>query len=304
MAARDPYLQFPISLLQNMPAEPTKDERWNWLERVTDWTAYHLANSLRDKLEDVPTDRLHELVELTDVEPGDPNFWTHAAQIKLRRFALLDFEDIENGYFECQHRTTNYDAGRKQARIRMDLVPSIGAGHIPWPEFTVFAAVAACCNTKAAAVRVHREQLAAMAAGYGSAKAVPDDVVTLPVHRITYRLNKLERRGLLVAQCVSRRQLYVSLNMDHAELIQWLAVKCADKQKRIAAIPTKAERSASLQQAVADRVGPFAAERLGLNNTLTEQHKRDLRKLQELRRRDLGNQIDAENRRRYGHFDV
>jgi hypothetical protein len=29
-----------------------------------------------------------------------------------------------------------------------------------------------------------------------------------------------------------------------------------------------------------------------------------LRKIQELRRRDLGNQIDAENRRRYGHFDV
>jgi hypothetical protein len=123
------------------------------------------------------------------------------------------------------------------------------------------------------------------------------------VHRITYRLNKLERRGLLVAQCVSRRQLYVSLNMDHAEMIQWLAVKCADKQKRIAAIPTKAERSAALRQAVADRVGRFAAERLGLN-TLTEEDKQHLRKLQELRRRDIGNQIDAENRRRYGHFDL
>jgi len=303
MAARDPYLQFPISLLQNMPAEPTKDERWNWLHRVIGWTAYHLGNSLRDKLEDVPVDRLHELVELTDTEHDDPNFWVYAAQIKLRCFALRDFEDIENAYLECLHRTTNHDAGRKQARIRIDLVPSIGVGHIPWPEFTVFAAIAACCNTKAAAVRVHREQLAAMAAGYGSAKAVPDDVATLPVHRITYRLNKLERRGLLVSLCANRRQLYVSLNMDHHELIQWMSVKNADKQKRIAAIPTKAERAAALRQATADRVGRFAAERLGYN-TLTEQDKRHLRKLQELRRRDIGNQIDAENRRRYGHFDV
>jgi hypothetical protein len=264
MTKQGSYYSFPIAYLQGMDTEPTVEQLNDWYDRVSAYSVYHYAVAL---CRETPEDESHvyDLEDELGVSSDDEDFWPFVASSRLELVPLLSRNDITKRLSSADNLKLQIDAGGKLTRIRLDIMGSLMLQRIDWPDFRVLCAVYACCNAQAAAVRVHRGQLAAMASGFGSTKYLPPDLPDLlKPHQISYRIRKLEQRGFFTSLTAHRRELYVSNCMDYASLSKWVAKRLSDKLRRRASVPTAVEKKKLLNAELAVQVGPEAAKRLNL----------------------------------------
>jgi len=265
MSQLDAYFQFPICMMQGVSRTPDMAERTEFFTAVINRTVWFIADELErryDNAEDnMPEERVADLEERHDMYSSEPDFWFYVASDVLK----LSKRVTQQQALQAVRSTAGkLERGKKQTRIRMDIIHDVWAGDIDWVDFAVLVAVNACCNTKAAAVRVYRSQLAAMAIGYGGVSQVPDGVEPWPDSQIRYRMQKLERRGFLVQQTLNRRHTYVSNSMSHYQLASWLAKKQADKYRRRTKVPTATDKAALLQVATESLIGATAASEISM----------------------------------------
>lgn len=288
MGRQQSYIEFPVALLQGIPDRPTEEQRKQWCQMAVKWTVYHLAISLLRKAKTLPYERLHEIEQKTGLQDDHPDFYPAWACVILGCPLTITGREAVRVHNQCMDRFA-IEQGRKLCRIRVDILASAASGALSWSQFRILVALYATLNHKAAAVRVHRGQLAAMASGYGSEKYLPPDLPDLlRPHQVSYRIRALEQRGLILSWMAGdRRSLYVSNSMDYSEFSRWMVSRETARLERRSRQPTAKEKAALLKQETAVVMGPTKAARVGLRETILtpDQQERLMQAMETGRRR-------------------
>ena len=248
MTEKEHYWQFPIALLQlgipleqvtqqqaNVRASEIKiwcrqemtshqirmlsecqDEDWKMTRFEEEAYNFHGASELYNREDSNHIRSLaHSLAELKlGIPPREHTQWEMTPKLS-----------VNSGLYKV-----NKDVGKKFTRVRADIFSLLAIGELKWKDFAYLAAVCAICfDKRKVASRATREQIHAMALGYGSRKqfdfAAVDDADSLwwPFHTIGRRIARLEKRGWFVTGSPDGRNKYYSNQISAREMLEYVA---------------------------------------------------------------------------------
>lgn len=244
MSRHDHYITFPIWLLRTGQSLRVKLDRQtvrNRLQRIAAVAVDEMQRYLRRM---AATERdasepkrsmLQRIADERDLD-SEADFDELVAIAAQQMLGLIQY-DATAGQGDSMAAITaaagDITTGRKLTRIRTDILADVRAGRMSWRDFAILSAIFAVCHpTKndARAGKASCQQLAAMAAGYGSQKQADDaGVALLKPHQVRQTIAKLQRAGWFARVPIGRGQ-YFSNRLNQSQLESWVAAKEADRQ--------------------------------------------------------------------------
>lgn len=252
MSRHDKYSTFPIACLQLGKAldDVTADEARERITQIVSRCIIELARHYEDVLDSDENDDLVKVYAMAErhkscKEPidNDKRFDadTYHAYLAAEQTLGWNFEGNQKQaetYTKELERRVNWNAGKKLTRVRQDLLSQAMTGSLPWRDFAMLAAVyAGCFNEKKTPVRISRNQISAMALGYGSTKlrtTHASDVPQLSDHAASRTIAKLWKRKLFSKASPNGRHMYYSHRMSQDQLMLYVAqIKAARLKKQL-----------------------------------------------------------------------
>ena len=242
MSRHDHYVTFPIWLLrtgQSLRVKLNRQTVRNRLDGISEFCLNEMQQHLRrraatERDASEPTWSMFQRIaddEGFDVEADFDELVAYAARQTLGMGAAV--KTTGDSMAAITASAGDITTGRKLTRIRADILDAARDGRMSWRDFAILAAIFAVCHpTKgdAKAGRASCQQLAAMAAGYGSQKQADDaGVALLKPHQVRQTVAKLQRAGWFARVPIGRGQ-YFSNRLSQSQLESWVAQVEASRQ--------------------------------------------------------------------------
>ncbi len=262
MAKTDRFVTFPISALR-FDLSPDKVSSKDAALRIRELKllsvmnlASHFAETKHSNaLDDMAFRMSHELDEYPEHHQSFVvSMLRHGMTLEELSESGEDLDEICEAAEYASDRL-QHDYGKKRARIRSDILHDVQNGGLTWREFAVLSAVYASLTStddrKGSVQRICRDQMIAMASGYGGPKYVrqlsvpPERFLTEKQLRRT--LDSLNERKFFVRVSIGRRA-YFSNSFNQAQLEAYVAKIERDQVARSKA------KSPSSNRAAAERV--------------------------------------------------
>lgn len=231
MSQGDKYFTFPIAFLQcGRPlSEITTADAKTRIDGIVAWCIIELTEKYRGDIDDPQLER-----KIDGIAQASPEYEIESDAPFLAAMVTLG---IPTAHWETDSLKTMADfvefsvvrdAGKKLARVRIDIFQLLRSNKISWREFAVLAAICAgCFDHKKRAASLKMEQIGAMALGYGSKKlcaAHGAEALLLSEKAIGRTVEKLRQRGWFVkASPDNGRNTYYSNKMSEEQMIEYVA---------------------------------------------------------------------------------
>ena len=247
MSKSDTYFQFPIAALQHgKPIDQVTDEEMKTcLLSIVDYCIIEVGTAIVERDND-------EAVIAQCERYADSHQLKLDKMHKHHRIWLCGADTLGVSVPSCDNRSgkNSWDAikrlpgGRKQARLRTDILWDAINGEQNWRQLSTLVGVYAGIGA-AKMTRLSFDYIGILALGFSSKaemNSARQSSHVLALHQTRWTVNELAKRGLFVKASPNRRHMWYSNSMDLIRLANALVKKESDSHK-----PTPAEVTKAIQ---------------------------------------------------------